>query len=104
MAVGQERKAIFKFNQPDQLTRMADLPEEIQMTYTPSFTIGNKGYFVINKRVWEYTPGAAGGSWRIVFSRDDAPVIRHVAAVNVNGAATVYGWTSSGRVYEFKFN
>jgi len=104
IAVGQERKAIFRFNQPNQLTRMTDMPDNIPMNFTPTFTIGNKGYFVVNKKVWEYTPDANGGTWRMVLGYDDAPVIRHVATVTVNGAEVVYGWNSSGDLYEFKIN
>lgn len=103
-AVGQERKAIYRFNQPGQLTRVNDMPEDIQMNFTPAFTVGNKGYFIVNKRVWEYTPDATGGSWRTVISRDDAPVIRHVAVVTVSGVRTIYGWNTSGDLFEFKMN
>lgn len=100
----QSRNAFYKFTEQGQLTRVADMPEDMQSLSTPSFTMGNKGYFVVAKNVWEYTPDANGGTWRAVISRADTPTIIHVAVVTVNGSPVVYGWTASGRLHEFKFN
>ncbi|MBO9632071.1 MAG: IPT/TIG domain-containing protein [Chitinophagaceae bacterium] len=103
-AVGQVRKAFYKYSDAQTYERMTDFPETSQTTYTPSFTIDNKGYFVIGKNVWEYTPDANGGSWRAVIAQANAPVIIQAAVLEVNGQRVVYGWTSSGWLYEFKFN
>lgn len=99
LTAGGTRKAMYKFTPPDQLVQVADMPEETVLHSTPSFTIGGKGYFVTDKRVWEYTPGAAGGSWRVVISTPDGPSIRYVGVVN----DVVFGWTGTGALYEFKF-
>lgn len=100
----QSRNAVYKFTEGGGIVRVTDMPEDVQSFTTPSFTIGNKGYFVTGKNVWEYTPDTNGGTWRAVISRPDAPMINHVAVLTVNGARVVYGWTSSGRLHEFKFN
>jgi len=99
----QTRNAFYKFTEGGAITRMTDMPQDLPSETTASFTIGNKGYFVINKNVWEYTPGAAGGSWRVVIGGDGQPAIKHVAMVTVNGLPVVYGWTKGGHIYEFKF-
>lgn len=102
-ALSTPRNAIYKFTEPGQLTRVTDLPEDVTTLNTPSFTIGNKGYFIVGKKVWEYTPGATGGTWRVVISRTDSPTIGHIAMLTVNGLPVVYGWNADGRLYEFKF-
>lgn len=99
----QTRNAFYKFVEGAGITRMTDMPQDLPSQTTASFTIGNKGYFVINKNVWEYTPGAAGGSWRVVIGGDTQPAITHVAMVTVNGLPVVYGWTKGGHIHEFKF-
>jgi hypothetical protein len=99
LAPNGERKAMYKFTPPDQLVQVADMPDEIVMQSTPSFTINGKGYFVVDKRVWEYTPGATGGSWRMVVGTPDGPGIRHVGVIN----NVVFGWTGTGALYEFRF-
>jgi hypothetical protein len=101
-AVLQPRKAMYKFTEPGTITPVADMPEEMTSFTTPSFTIGNKGYFVIQKNVWEFTPSATGGAWRCVLSAAGTPTIAHTAVVTVNGALVVYGWTAAGTLYEFK--
>lgn len=103
-AVGQERRAFYKYTETGGLTKMTDFPQKFQSLYTSSFTVGNKGYFVTEKDVWEYTPDAAGGSWRAVIADAAAPKIIHTAVLTVNGARVVYGWTSSGWIYEFKLS
>ncbi|RPE09540.1 hypothetical protein EGT74_21360 [Chitinophaga lutea] len=97
MTAGGPRKAMFKFTSPGQLVQVADMPDDVAMQSTPAFAVGNKGYFVVDKRVWEYTPGA--GSWRAVIATADAPSIRYVGVIN----NVVFGWTGTGEVYEFKF-
>lgn len=101
--LNKPRNAILKYTEPGQLTRISDMPQDLPSFNTPAFTIGNKGYFVIQKNVWEYTPDAAGGTWRVVLGGDQQPSISQVAAITVNGARTIYGWTGSGRLYEFGF-
>lgn len=103
----QTRNAFYKFSQPDpgvagQVTRVTDMPDDFSTFSTPAFHIGNKGYFVVNKKVWEYTPDGNGGTWRAVVSQDTAPDIQFVAVLTVNGSRVVYGWTGSGSLYEFK--
>ncbi|WP_276480933.1 IPT/TIG domain-containing protein [Paraflavitalea pollutisoli] len=98
------RKAVYKFTAPDRLERMTDMPTDLPTFGTPTFTIGNKGYCVIDKQVWEFTPGAAGGSWRAVVADNSAPSIQHIASLNINGTTTIYGWSATGRLFEFKFN
>lgn len=100
----QTRNAIYKFTEAGGVTRISDMPDIQPSLTTPSFTIGNKGYFVIGKNVWEFTPDATGGTWRAVLSDPNAPTIVQAAVLTINGTAVVYGWTSSGRLYEFKFN
>ncbi|AXY75448.1 hypothetical protein D3H65_16315 [Paraflavitalea soli] len=99
----QTRNAFYKFVEGAGITRVTDMPQDLPSQTTASFTIGNKGYFVINKNVWEYTPDAAGGSWRAVIGGDGQPAIKHVAMVTVNGMPVVYGWTEGGHIHEFKF-
>ncbi len=99
----QTRNAFYKFTEGAGITRVTDMPQDLPSQTTASFSIGNKGYFVVNKNVWEYTPGAAGGSWRAVIGGDGEPAIKHVAMVTVNGLPVVYGWTEGGHLYEFKF-
>lgn len=99
LAAGGPRKAMFKFTPPDRLVQVTDMPEETVLHSTPSFTIGGKGYFVVDKRVWEYTPNATGGSWRVVIGTPDGPSIAYTGVVN----NVVFGWTGTGAVYEFKF-
>jgi hypothetical protein len=101
--LNQPRNMLLKFTEPDQLTPIADMPQDLTSITTPSFTVGNKGYFVINKNVWEYTPDAAGGSWRVVLGDDQQPVITQVAVLTINGVKTAFGWTAAGHLYEFKF-
>ncbi|WP_315816857.1 hypothetical protein [Paraflavitalea speifideaquila] len=79
------------------------MPQDYPAQTTAAFSLGNKGYFVVNKNVWEYTPDANGGTWRVVIGGDQAPAIKHVAMVTVNGAPVVYGWTSTGHIHQFKF-
>lgn len=102
-ALNQPRNAIFNFKEPDQLTRLTDMPQDLPSMATPSFTLGNKGYFVINKNVWEYTPDAAGGTWRVALGGDQQPAIKQAAVLNINGTSTAFGWTAAGHLYEFKF-
>lgn len=101
-ALNQPRLAMLKYTEGGQLTRIADMPQDLPSTSTQSFTIGNKGYFVINKNVWEYTPDAAGGTWRVAAGGDQQPAIKHVGVLTINGVRTIYGWTGSGHLYEFK--
>lgn len=100
----QSRKAIYKYTASGTITRVTDMAEEAQLFSTPAFTIGNKGYLVINKNVWEYTPDANGGVWRAVISNAGGPAIIYAATLTLNGVQVVYGWTSAGALYEFKFN
>ncbi len=105
----QSRHALYKYTEGGVITRMADMPEDLPTFFTPTFTIGNKGYFAINRNLWEYTPDAAGGAWRAVLGADNAPVITtptiiKTAVLTINGAQVVYGWNPSGRLYELKFN
>lgn len=100
----QSRNAMYKFTEAGGITRISDMPDILPSLTTPSFTIGNKGYFVIGKNVWEFTVDATGGTWRAVLSDTNAPAIVQAAALTINGTVVVYGWTSSGRLYEFKFN
>lgn len=102
-ALNQPRQAILKYTEGGQLTRIADMPQDLTSITTPAFTIGNKGYFVINKNVWEYTPDAAGGTWRVVLGGDTQPAIKYVGALSINNTTVIYGWTGSGHLYEFKF-
>lgn len=101
--LNQPRNMLLKFTEPDQLTPIANMPQDNPSISTPSFTLGNKGYFVINKNVWEYTPDVAGGTWRIVLGGDQQPAIVQVAVVTINGVKTALGWNASGHLYEFKF-
>lgn len=103
-AMLQERNAFYKFTEAGGITRVADMPEDLPSFFTPSFKIGSKAYFVINKNVWEYTPDAAGGSWRAVISAANNPTIVQAAVLTLNGLPVVYGWNSSGRLFQFKFN
>lgn len=98
------RKAVYRFTAPNQLVRVADMPDEMPVLSTPAFTIGKKGYFALNKNVWEYTPSAAGGSWRAVIADTNVPVMQHTARLTINGQEVIYGWSGTGRLYEFKFN
>ncbi|MGX5819516.1 IPT/TIG domain-containing protein [Chitinophaga lutea] len=93
------RVAAYKFTAPDQLTRIADLPDPSQSQGSIGFALGGKAYVSVDKRIWEYTPDAGQGTWRAVVAAPDAPVIRFAAVVN----GKAYGWTSSGNVYEFRF-
>lgn len=102
-AMLQQRNAMYKYTEAGGITRVTDIPEDIQSLNNPSFTIGNKAYFVTDKNVWEYTPDGNGGTWRAVIRQADSPAIQHVAVLTINGARVIYGWTSSGRLYEFKF-
>ena len=103
-AMLQERNAFYKFTESGGITRVTDMPEDLPSFFTPSFKIGSKAYFVINSNVWEYTPDAAGGSWRAVISAANMPTIVKAAVLTVNGIPVVFGWNSSGRLFEFKFN
>lgn len=98
------RKAVYQFTVPDRLVRMADMPTDLPTLGTPAFTIGNKGYFVIDKQVWEFTPGTEGGSWRIVVADNKGPAIQHLAPITINSTTVIYGWSATGSLYEFKFN
>lgn len=98
------RKAVYKFTTPDQLVRIADMPTDLPSLGMSAFTLGSKGYFVIDKQVWEFTPGTSGGSWRAVIAETNAPAIQHVAQLTINGAPAIYGWSATGRLYEFKYN
>lgn len=100
-AMQQLRSAMYKYTEAGGITRVTDIPEDVQSLTNPSFPIGNKIYFVTDKNVWEYTPGGDGGSWRAVIRQADSPSIQYVAELTVNGARVVYGWTSSGRLFEF---
>ncbi|WP_276480932.1 IPT/TIG domain-containing protein [Paraflavitalea pollutisoli] len=100
--LNKPRLAMLKYTEGGQLTRIPDMPQDIPSGSTASFTIGNKGYFVINKNVWEYTPDAAGGSWRVVAGGDQQPAIKGVGTLTINGVRTIYGWTGAGHLYEFK--
>lgn len=101
--VGGERKEFMRFG-GTWLTAVTALPENIQSPETPSFTFRNKGYFVTGQKVWEYTPNAAGGNWRLVISTTTGPSIRHTALVVSNGVPVVYGWTSTGELFEFRIS
>lgn len=101
-AVGGARNALFKFTAPDQLVRVNDLPDELAPSVI-SFVKDNKVYFVAQRNVWEYTPDAAGGTYRAVIAATTGPVITHVAEVMVNGVKEIYGWTGSGRLHKFRF-
>ncbi|MDF2189761.1 IPT/TIG domain-containing protein [Paraflavitalea sp. CAU 1676] len=101
--INQVRNAVYKFTAPDQLVRVADMAEEMPSFQTSAFSVGNKGYFVINRNVWEYTPSSNGGSWRAVIAGVTAPAIQHIAKLTINGSTVIYGWTGSGRLHEFKF-
>lgn len=98
------RKAVYKFTPPSQLVRVADTPDEMPALSTPSFTIGKKGYFVLNRNVWEYTPSATGGTWRAVIADTNVPVMQHTARLIIQGKEVIYGWSGTGRLYEFRFN
>jgi hypothetical protein len=104
LAPGGERKTFFKYTGGNNLPQVNGLPESIQSPKTPSFTIGVKGYFVTGSKVWEYTPSATGGDWRVVSSAQNAPAITQVAMVTVNNQPAVFGWTGNGQLYEFKMN
>lgn len=103
-AMLQPRNGFYRYTEAGGFTKMTDIPEDDGALITPSFSMGNKAYFIIHKRVWEYTPGANGGSWRAVIAHNNAPDITHVAALQVNGSRVIYGWTNTGRLHEFKFN
>lgn len=96
------RNALFKFTAPDQLTQVASTPEGA-VAASASFVIGNKGYLVSQRTVFEYTPDATGGSIRVVVHADNSPVIARVAEIMVNGVKEVYGWEGSGELYKFRF-
>jgi len=99
---GGARKALFKFTAPDQLVRVNDLPDELTPSLI-SFVKDNKVYFIAQRNVWEYTPDATGGTYRAVIAVTTGPVMAHVAEVTVNGVKEIYGWTSQGRLYKFRF-
>ncbi|HEX2627474.1 MAG TPA: IPT/TIG domain-containing protein [Chitinophagaceae bacterium] len=100
---GTLRKEFMRFG-GSFLSPVTALPESIQSPETPSFTVNNKGYFVTGQKVWEYTPDATGGTWRKMIDTGAGPVIKHTAVVTVNGATVVYGWTSTGELFEFRIN
>lgn len=102
MIVGGARNALFKFTAPDQLVRVNDLPDELAPSVI-SFGMNNKVYFIAQRNVWEYTPDAAGGTYRAVIGTTTGPVITQVAEVMVNGVKEIYGWTGSGRLHKFRF-
>jgi hypothetical protein len=102
-SVLQSRNATYRFTESGQFTQMTDMFDDVQTLKSPVFTIGDKGYLVIQKNVWEYKADGSGGAWRPVINRTDSPTIIHTAVVTVNGAQVIYGWTSSGSLYEFKF-
>ncbi len=102
LTAGGARNNFFRFTGTNSLTQVAAIPEDILSANTPSFVIGNKGYFITDTKVWEYTPSPAGGNWRIVISTATAPAIKHTAVVTINNLPVVYGWTGNGEIYEFK--
>lgn len=102
MVAGGARNALFKFTAPDQLVRVNDLPDELAPSVI-SFVKDNKIYYIAQRNVWEYTPDAAGGTYRAVIGTTTGPVITHVAEVMVNGVKEIYGWTGSGRLHKFRF-
>lgn len=102
-AMLQQRTAIYKYTEAGGITRVTDIPEDVQSITNPSFTIGSKAYFVTDKNVWEYIPDGNGGAWRAVIRQAGSPAIQHVAVLTINGAKAIYGWTAAGRLYEFKF-
>lgn len=101
MQPGGVRNAVFRFKAPGNLVRLDDIPEEMPVLNQPAFTYNGKGYFVVDSRVWEYSPDNTGGNgtWRMVLGGPDAIPIQYVAVVN----NTVYGWTQRGAMYEFVF-
>lgn len=99
-----ERKGFYKFTEATGITRMTDLPEDDGSLITPSFVKDGKGYFIIGKKVWEYTPDATTGTWRIVIAHENTPSIAHVQTLEVNGSKVIYGWANTGTLYKFKMN
>jgi hypothetical protein len=102
-APGGDRKEFLRFT-GSWLLPVTAFPQNIQSPETPSFVLGNKGYFVTGQKVWEFTPGANAGTWRRVINDSNGPAIKYTALVNVNGAPVVYGWNSLGELFEFRLN
>jgi len=63
-----------------------------------TFTLNGKGYVLADKKVFEYTPDASGGVWRIALDNANAPEIHH--CISAGGKA--YGWDFIGNIYEFR--
>jgi hypothetical protein len=99
MEVLGTRKALFRFTAPNQFVRMADMPDELVGLSTPAFALNGKAYFLAGARVWEYTPDANGGTWRMVVELTNAPTMSFVEVVD----GVPYGWTGAGRLFEFRF-
>lgn len=100
------RVAMFKFtvaNGTAQIAQLPDLPDGGQLSALsgPSFAMGGKAYFVINKRVWEYdpAPARAANPYRMVLQSNETANIRHVFMLNNKVTAL----NNKGQLYEFKF-
>ncbi|WP_295119071.1 IPT/TIG domain-containing protein [uncultured Chitinophaga sp.] len=93
------RQAMFRFTAPNLFVRVTDMPEQLVGLSTPAFALNGKAYFVVSTKVWEYTPDANGGTWRVALDKPGATVISFVQVVD----GVPYGWTGSGRLFEFRF-
>lgn len=102
ITAGGSRTHFFKYSGGNTLTAIAGLPEEIQSPRTPSFVVGDRGYFVTGNKVWEYVP--ATNTWTAVLSGPGVPVIRYTAQVTLGGTLTTLGWTDRGELFEFRKN
>lgn len=81
------------------VAKVAGLPAAtINTRRNNAFSLNGKGYVLATNKVYEYTPTASGGQWRLALDNPNAPEI-HYGAV-VEGKA--YGWDFLGNVYEFK--
>jgi hypothetical protein len=99
MEVLGTRKALFRFTAPNQFVRMADMPDDLVGLSTPAFALNGKAYFLAGARVWEYTPDANGGTWRMAVELTNAITMSFVEVVD----GVAYGWTGAGRLFEFRF-
>jgi hypothetical protein len=101
--VSENARPYYKFSPHNNhsITKVTSLTatEPLNKRRNNAFVLDGKGYVLMEgSKVYEYTPDANGGQWRVAHNNVNGPTIHYGATIN----GKAYGWDYVGNIHEFR--